>query len=122
MGSGVAALLSSFGSSDVQVVSNSPDPGDRAIIEIANSSDRTIVTRDSDFVERRLCTINQGVIYIPQEFERRPLLLPETFRCITRLLESGRLNDLGHGTCTVTPDGISIRTREGEESIPSHSM
>ena len=112
------ALLDNVEQSDVRAVSNAPDPGDAAIVEMANSDQRTIVTRDRGFTARRLCTIDQGVIYIPQRFEGNELLLPETFDCITRLLESGRRDSLAHGTCIVTPDGIIVRTRDGEEYIP----
>ena len=116
------ALLDSAEQSDVQAVSNTPDPGDAAIIEMANSDQRTIVAGDRRFTARRLCTIDQGVIYIPQRFEGNELLLHETFDCLTRLLESSRLNSLGHGTCTVTPNGVAIRTRDGEESIPVQDL
>ncbi len=115
-------LLGGSEGSDVQVVPSQPDPGDPAIIEMANSDERTIVTRDTDFPNRRLCAIDQGVIYIPHRFEGRDILLQETFDCISRLLESGRLNYLGHGTCTVTPDGIEIRTRNGNEFIRTQDI
>ena len=113
----LVALLRSFDASDVRVVSNDPDPGDTEIVRDANADERIIVTRDRGFPNRRICSINHGTIFIPQRFEGRPLNLPETFDCISRFLESGRLTDLGHGTCTVTPDGVAIRTQGGEESI-----
>ena len=117
LGSRVITLLRRIGLSDVQAVSNDPDPGDAAIVAMANSEERTIVTRDRGFSERRLCAINQGVLYIPQRFEGRDLLLHETFDCISRLLQSDRLAVLGHGVCAVMPDGIEIRTREGNRFI-----
>ena len=115
LGSRVITLLRSIGLSDVQAVSNDPDPGDAAIVAMANSEERTIVTRDRGFPERRLCAINQGVLYIPQRFEGRDLLLQDTFDCISRLLQSDRLAALGHGVCVVTPYGIEIRTGEGDQ-------
>ena len=102
----------------MRIVSNDPDPGDSEIVRAANVDNRTIVTRDEDFLDRRICTIHQGVIFIPHEINDRTVLLPHIFDCMTRLLESGRLNSLGHGTCIVTPNGIIVRTRDGEEYIP----
>jgi hypothetical protein len=44
--------------------------------------------------------------------------LQDTLCCVTQLVASGRLDTLGHGVCTVTPTGITVRTSSGEESFP----
>ena len=118
----LAALIRSFDASDVRVVLNAPDSGDPEIIRDANADERIIVTRDRGFPNRRICTIDHGTIFIPQRFEVRPLILPDVFDCIVRPLESGRLNSLGHGTCTATPNGVTIRIGDGEESIPAQEL
>ncbi len=113
LGSRVITLLRSIGPSDVQAVSNDPDPGDAAIVAMANSEERTIVTRDRGFPERRLCAINQGVLYIPQRFEDRDLLLQETFDCkCSELRGSEQLAACGEGIQSSGAPG----TEEGSES------
>ena len=112
------ALLGSFADSDVLPVSNNPDPGDSAIVVNANADERTIVTRDEGFPNRRICTIDQGVLFIPQRVTGVPLKIPDTFDCLNRLLGSGRIDDMGHRVCTVLPDGVEMKTRDGKEFIP----
>ena len=122
VGAKVLTALRNSPNSDVAQVPNGIDPGDAAIINSANSDDRTIVTRDNDFPNRRICTIDQGVIYIPMRLPAGPVKPEDTLDCLRRLARSGRLESLGHGVCTVRPNGISIRTGGRGESQPTNNL
>ena len=52
---------------EVEQVSNDVHEDDRLIIQYANQNNQTIVTRDGGFPRRRLCSIDRGVLFIPQE-------------------------------------------------------
>jgi predicted nuclease of predicted toxin-antitoxin system len=101
---------------ELEAVPNDIHEDDRLIVLHANQNDQTIVTRDTDFPNRRLCSISKGVLFIPQRTSGIVVKLEEVLPCLTRLLQSGRLGTLGHGVCTVLPTGIAFRLLSGEET------
>ena len=102
---------------DVNLVPINPDPGDDEIVISANSDNRTIVTRDDGFTSRPICSISGGVLFIPQSINNRTVKLDDVLDCLKSLGESGRLDTLGHGVCTLMPQGINIRTADGDTYI-----
>ena len=118
VGAKIEAVLQNAPNCNVTSLKGQPDSGDRAIVETANSNDQTIVTRDNDFPNRRICSIDYGVLYIPQRLPSGTTLrLEEVLDCLRRLARSGRLEQLGHGVCTVNPESIMFKTLSGEEVI-----
>lgn len=103
---------------EVEQVPNDVHEDDRLIIQYANQNNQTIVTRDSGFPNRRLCSIDRGVLFIPQEIPGIVIRLADILPCLTQLIQSGRVDTLGHGVCTVLPTGISLRLSSGEEEYP----
>lgn len=116
-GKKIPAVLQEALGADVTMVPL-PDPGDDSIVDSANEDDRIIITRDNGFPSRQICTINNGVIYIPQTMEQRTLILDTVLEPLRRLALSGKLLDLGHAVCTLTPVGVTIKNSNEEISIP----
>lgn len=94
---------------EVEQVPNDVHEDDRSIIQYANHNSQTIVTRDGGFPLRRLCSIDRGVLFIPQEIPIGVVRLEDILPCLTQLIQSGRVHSLGHGVCTVLPTGILLR-------------
>ena len=109
------SLLRNVPQAQVEVVSPDTDIhyDDNLIVDHANGHDQAIVTRDSDFPNRPICTISNGVIFIPQRLKLEAIL-----DCLERLARSGRVESMGHGVCTIELDGVSIRSNSGEEDVP----
>lgn len=115
--------MQGFPEVEVEPVPNDIHEDDRLIVQRANESNQTIVTRDGGFPARRLCSINGGVVFIPQKTSSGSTVrLEEVLPCLTRLLESGRLRSLGHGVCTVFPTEIALRLPSGEETYPLNQI
>ena len=102
---------------DIVLVEVNPDPGDNAVVVSANTDDRTIVTRDSEFTTRPICSINGGVIFIPQTLDNVTVKLDDVLDCLRKIGASGLLDVLGHGVCSVMPDGVSIQSLDGTKYI-----
>jgi hypothetical protein len=114
--------MQGFPGVEVEPVPNDIHEDDRLIVQRANEGNQTIVTRDGGFPARRLCSVNGGVVFIPQETSGTVVRLVEILPCLTRLLQSGRLNTLGHGVCTVLPTEIVLRLPSGEETYPLNQI
>lgn len=103
---------------DVIMVPDNPDPGDNAVVTVANNEDRIIVTRDNGFPDRPICTISNGVVFIPQAVQHQTVALDDVLECLRRFVLSGKLDDLGHAVCTLTPSGVTIKYSDEEISFP----
>ena len=101
---------------EVAPVTNDIHEDDRLIVEHANQNNQTIVTRDGGFPARRLCSISRGVLLIPQMTAGTVVRLEDVLPCLIRLLQSGKLRTLGHGVCTVLPNGVTLKLPSGEET------
>ena len=108
--------LQSLSGVQVELVPNAVHEDDRLVIQHANEHDQTIITRDTDFPNRRLCSIEKGVLFIPQTVSGIVVRLGDVVPCLIQLIRSGRLATLGHGVCTVTSTGITVRLASGQET------
>ncbi len=107
---------------EVEPVPNDVHEDDRLVLQYANQHNQTIVTRDSGFPARRLCSVDRGVLFIPQETSGTVVRLADVLPCLIQLIQSGRLGTLGHGVCTVLPTGIALRLPTGEETYPLNQI
>ena len=117
IGRKVMRAIQGLPGAEVAPVTNDIHEDDRLIVEHANQNNQTIVTRDGGFPARRLCSISRGVLFIPQQMTSGTVVrLEDVLPCLTRLLQSGRLRTLGHGVCTMLPNGVTLKLPSGEET------
>ena len=104
-GSRLAAWLRSEGHDVLEARSLGPDPGDRALLEIAESSNRIMVTLDTDFGTLIFLrgAAHAGLIRLPDApSERRIALIAEVIERYSHDLESHAIVTVREGRITVS--------------------